>query len=86
MDKWQVGDRVYRLTFMDDGTWAREGDRCLDRSPKKFGTVISRSQNRDDEVEVLFDDGMRRRFLDHGLDAAGWHAARNWRWTNCSSF
>ena len=36
----KVGDRVTRPVFMDDGTWAREGDKCLSRSPLLHGTVV----------------------------------------------
>ena len=52
---------------MDDGTWRREGDACLPRSPLRHGEVLRRSTVRDDEVVVRFDDGEERRYLDHGL-------------------
>lgn len=67
--KWQVGDRVTRTVYSDDGTWQREGDACLPFSPKYHGVVIRRAEDRDDEVIVVF-DGTRsgKRFLDHGLD------------------
>lgn len=35
-----VGDRVSREVFMDDGTWARKGDKCLPDSPLRFGRVV----------------------------------------------
>jgi hypothetical protein len=57
------------MLFLDDGTWDREGDSCLKRSPLRHGVVTSRSTNRDDEVNVCFDDGTTGRYLDHGLDA-----------------
>lgn len=69
--KWQPGDRVTRLAFMDDGTWAREGDSCLSRSPRRPGVVVKRDTVRSDAVYVQFDDapiGVRM-FLDHGLQA-----------------
>ena len=67
---WNIGDRVTRMKFMDDGTWRYLGDSCLKRSPLRAGRVISRSTARDDEVFVLFDDtGEIRSYLDHGLDA-----------------
>ena len=34
-----VGDRVSRATRLDDGTWARLGDKCLERSPRAHGEV-----------------------------------------------
>ncbi|SRR6266446_5093296 len=37
----EIGDRVTRLIFLDDGTWTREGDPCLARSPLKHGTVVN---------------------------------------------
>ena len=37
--KWSVGDRVTFPLFLDDGTWAREGDSCLERSPLRHGVV-----------------------------------------------
>lgn len=30
-----VGDRVSREVYMDDGTWQREGDACLDWQSKR---------------------------------------------------
>jgi len=67
--RWLPGDRVTRMAFMDDGTWRREGDKCLPRSPLRRGIVTHRSTERTDEVWVRFDDGEARRYLDHGLDA-----------------
>lgn len=40
MESWTLGDRVTREMFMDDGTWTREGDRCLGQSPLKHGEVV----------------------------------------------
>ena len=67
--KWEAGDRVTRRVYSDDGTWNTEGDPCLRHSPKYHGTVVRRSEDRDDEVVVIF-DGTRteKRFLDHGLE------------------
>ena len=67
--RWMQGDRVTRVVFLDDGTWRREGDKCLSRSPLRHGTVVRRSTSRNDEVFVLFDDGETLSYLDHGLDA-----------------
>lgn len=66
--RWVPGDRVTRKVYMDDGTWQREGDACLPYSPKYVGSVIRRSDDRDDEVVVVFDGTTaEKRFLDHGL-------------------
>lgn len=68
--KWEVGDRVIRNVYLDDGTHNREGDSCLPYSPKYHGVVVARSIDRDDEVHVVFDGTTRaKRFLDHGLAA-----------------
>jgi hypothetical protein len=66
---WLPGDRVTRMVFFDDGTWEREGDKCLSQSPLRRGVVTHRSVERTDEVWVKFDDGGKDRFLDHGLNA-----------------
>lgn len=65
--KWKQGDRVTRMTVMDDGTWDRLGDKCLAKSPLRHGTVVKRAIGRNDEILVKFDDGKLQRFLDHGL-------------------
>ena len=68
--KWDAGDRVTRTVYSDDGTWNREGDACLPFSPRYHGVVIRRSDEREDEVFVVFDGTTHaKRFLDHGLDA-----------------
>jgi hypothetical protein len=55
---------------MDDGTFSREGDKCLPFSPKYHGKVVRRATHRDDEVVVVFDGTTREKwFLDHGLQA-----------------
>lgn len=68
--EWQPGDRVVRQVFMDDGTWSREGDSCLARSPLRAGVVVERDKLRP-AVYVKFDDAPAevRLFLDHGLRA-----------------
>jgi len=76
----KVGDRVSREVYMDDGTWAREGDQCLPRSPLRFGTIISvevegywrYSDNRGWSnilmYRVAWDDGHRSgRYFEHGV-------------------
>lgn len=35
----RVGDRVERLQYLDDGTWERLGDDCLQDSPVMKGVV-----------------------------------------------
>ncbi len=68
--KWQPGDRITRNVYMDDGTFSREGDKCLPFSPKYHGKVVRRATHRDDEVVVVFDGTTREKwFLDHGLQA-----------------
>jgi hypothetical protein len=69
MKKWKINDRVTRPQCFDDGTWRREGDKCIPSSSLKHGTVISRSTARDDEVFVRFDNGTISSCLDHGLDS-----------------
>lgn len=65
--KWKRGDRVTRQIFMDDGTWQKEGDKCLENSPLKHGIVWMRTDRREDEVIVLWDDESTGYYLDHGL-------------------
>lgn len=68
--KWQLGDRVTRQIYLDDGTWSRRGDVCLKDSPLRHGTVFERSLRRNDEVIVIWDNSTERKYyLDHGLDA-----------------
>lgn len=68
MIKWVLGVRVARQVYLDDGTWNREGDKCLPASPLRHGVVVSRSLDRDDACLVKFDDGTIRSYLDHGLN------------------
>jgi hypothetical protein len=68
--KWRVGDRVKRRVFMDDGTWSRRGDSCLEESPWNHGTVKEINPFRDDKVVVVFDDGSERVYLAHGISAS----------------
>lgn len=65
--RFKRGDRVTRPFYMDNGVWAKEGDKCLANSPLRHGTVIGRSVDRDDEVVVRWDSGETRFYLDHGL-------------------
>ena len=61
-----LGARVTRRVFMDDGTWMREGDSCLDHSPLRHGLVIKQTR---DEIIVRWDDGGKEeKFLPHGVD------------------
>lgn len=69
--KWKPGDRVTREVYMDDGTWQRQGDRCLERSPLRYGVVESVEL---DELgcalnRVAWDDGTIRTYFDHGVSA-----------------
>ena len=65
--RWRAGDRVTRQVVMDDGTWQRQGDKCLARSALKHGEVFKRSERRSDEIIVRWDDGTERAYLDHGV-------------------
>ena len=67
-DKWKIGDRVTRQIWLDDGTWRRLGDDCLQDSPLKHGTIIEFCPLRDDALWVKWDDGEIQRYLDHGVD------------------
>lgn len=66
--KKDIGDRVSRELFMDDGTWIKRGDTCLKESPLRFGNVLYRSSRRNDEIFVQWDDGGDGYYLDHGVD------------------
>lgn len=76
----KVGDRVTRELFMDDGTWWREGDKCLPHSPLRHGVVIKSYRKKggldgvkwiDDVIDVLWDDGEVKTYLHHGVNYAG---------------
>lgn len=71
MSPWKIGDRVTREVFADDGTWAREGDECLKRSPLRHGTVVARHRSRRRwQFSVRWDDGsVGSGYLIHGIDA-----------------
>ena len=74
--RWRDGDRVTRELYMDDGTWARLGDKCLPHSPRMHGVVMHRDPRRQDGVWVRWDfDGSMSMYLDHGLDAEEAHIA-----------
>ncbi len=71
--RWSIGDRVERELFMDDGTWDRQGDSCLRRSPMRTGVVDEIEIDRpgycgpNDVVHVLWDDGSSGIYFEHGL-------------------
>lgn len=70
---WKLGDRVTREIYMDDGTWVREGDECLKRSPLKHGEVIAIDKSClngpvEEFVHVRWDDGTVAIYLPHGID------------------
>lgn len=67
--RWIGGERVTREIYMDDGTWMREGDKCLALSPLRRGVVLRRDSERPDAIWVRWDDGEEHRYLDHGVDA-----------------
>lgn len=60
-----LGARVTRPIFLDDGTWMREGDACLPRSPLRRGLVIKAHR---EEITVRWDDGREQVLLSHGAD------------------
>ena len=67
---WFLGDRVTREIYLDDGTWAREGDACFP-GPLKHGVIIAKDWNHADhryEFSVRWDDGSESRVLAHGID------------------
>lgn len=72
--KKKVGDRVTRPLFMDDGTWNREGDDCLDRSPLRHGVVVSVYLKKscyggiDELIDVKWDSGETRTYFHSGVD------------------
>lgn len=77
---WFIGDRVTREIYMDDGTWAREGDACLP-GPLKCGVITAKEWNhemRRYEFRVRWDDGSMSCVLAHGIDreAAEAHARK----------
>lgn len=74
----EIDQRVTRPLYMDDGTWQREGDSCLDRSPLRRGSIVrrysrwgTRHGDYPEMYEVRWDSGeIQDGFLPHGLDAA----------------
>lgn len=73
-----VGDRVSRPLYLDDGTWARDGDQCLSHSPLRKGFVASirtvtsavadGSIMTDEVIDVLWDNGQLCTYLPTGVD------------------
>ena len=59
------GVRVSRPVFLDDGTWARKGDKCLAKSPLRHGTALCCEGNL---VVVKWDDGKEERYFPHGIN------------------
>ena len=71
----QVGDRVSRQIYLDDGTWNRKGDTCLKKSPLKYGTVMAFVVKKssfggvDDLVAVKWDgENREKNYFHHGID------------------
>lgn len=72
MARLSIGDRVTRPLYLDDGTWTREGDRCLTRSPMRYGTICGVEDRGRRIYAVRWDDGEERRgYLAHGLNWVG---------------
>ena len=76
--RWSVGDRVTYPVFLRDGTWEREVDVCLSRSPLLHGTItaITREPTPHGTYyrpplmhEVAWDDGTTGRYFAHGLES-----------------
>jgi hypothetical protein len=81
MSRFTIGDRVTRPQYLDDGTWAQQGDACLADSPRRHGTVTkvyAEPRHRcgalwlgpyPELYQVLWDDGPEKGgYLPHGLD------------------
>ena len=68
----KTGDRVIRPIVLDNGTWAQEGDACLDGSPLRLGIVVHINleegvgENRF-HYRVAWDDGEVGTYLGHGI-------------------
>lgn len=68
----QIGDKVSRPIFLDNGVWHQLGDKCLKHSPKRFGTIVGfdTKYDKDDLLIVQFDD-KKEIFFHHGVDKEG---------------
>ena len=69
---WEIGDRVTRELYIDDGTWAEKGDECLPNSPLRHGKVVAVRSRSDGTMvyHVRWDDGTEgQSYLWHGIDA-----------------
>lgn len=65
MTLWNAGDRVTREWFLDDGTWAKEGDSCLPNSPLMHGVIAFVDGH---SVWVRWDhETGGTRYLNHGI-------------------
>ena len=64
------GDRVSRQVNLDNGRWARLGDKCLP-GPKRFGKIEDIEVNERDEglnlYVVRFEDGSLGKYFSHGI-------------------
>lgn len=71
---WNLGDRVAREVYLDDGTWMKLGDECLP-GPLKYGVVIDAVYSTHDShgptnrwvYTVRWDDKKEQRLLEHGM-------------------
>lgn len=64
--KWNIGDRVTREVYLDDGTWTKRGDSCLKDSPLLHGEVVAASSR---FVRVKWDNTNEEKvYLNHGVD------------------
>lgn len=65
---YEIGDRVSREVYMDDGTWDRLGDVCLANSPLKYGNVIGIGCDHASLVyKVRWDNGTIGRYFCWGI-------------------
>lgn len=67
-----IGQRVTRQIFLDDGVWRREGDKCLARSPLKHGEIVKIARSyltlKIETIVVRWDNGPEQTLLPHGVD------------------
>lgn len=77
--KYEVGQLVQRPVFMDDGTWRRYGDRCLEFSPLRTGIIVSRSYDHQKIYVVQWDDGQLSKYLEHGIEESSVNSVIDWK-------
>lgn len=62
----KIRDKVYREVYMDDGTWNKEGDKCLPNSPLKYGRIIGYEPSLK-LYEVIWENGKTGKYYLHGI-------------------